>query len=267
VFDRCLVRWRLVPDRQPIATRSSDLLPVRREGVPAMLKIAHETEEQWGGLLMAWWGGDGAARVLAHDGDALLLERAVGGASLAEMARNGRDDEASRVICAVAAKLHAPRRQPPPELLPLPRWFEELEPAAARHGAILSRAAATARELLAEPRDVVVLHGDLHHGNVLGFGPRGWLAIDPKRLAGARGFEFANILRNPDLATATARGRLARQTTVISEAAGLERARLLKWVLAYAGLSAAWVLGGGGTPELDVAVAEIAASELAKCPR
>jgi streptomycin 6-kinase len=180
------------------------------------------------------------------------------------MARGGRDDEASRVMCAVAAKLHAPRGRPPPELLPLQRWFEELEPAAARHGGILRQAAAAARELLAEPQDLVVLHGDLHHGNVLDFGPRGWLAIDPKRLAGERAFEFANILRNPDCATATAHGRLARQASVVAEAAGIERARLLKWVLAYAGLSTAWLLGDGETPEHDVAVAEIAASELAK---
>jgi streptomycin 6-kinase len=264
VLDKYLVRWRLVPDGQPFTTHSSVLLPVRHEGVPAMLKIAHEAEERWGGLLMAWWKGEGAARVLAHGGDALLLERATGEASLAEMPRNGRDDEASRVICAVAAKLHAPRGRPPPELLPVHRWFEEPDPAAARHGCILRQAAATARELLAEPPDPVAPHGDLHHGNVLDFGPRGWLAIDPKRLVGERAFGFANILRNPDRATATAPGRLARQATVIAEAAGLERARLLKWVLAYAGLSAVWLLGDGEAPELDVAVAEIAASELAK---
>jgi streptomycin 6-kinase len=264
MFDEHLARWELVPDGEPITTRSSSLLPVRCGSVPAMLKIAREAEERWGGLLMAWWGGDGAARVRAQHGDVLLLERATGEASLVEMARNGRDDEASRIICAVAAKLHAPRARPRPELLPLQRWFRQLEPAAAWHGGILRRAAATARELLAEPREVVVLHGDLHHGNVLDFGPRGWLAIDPKRLAGERAFEFANILRNPDRETATAPGRLARQAAVIAEAAGLERARLLKWVLACAGLSAAWLLGDGETSELDVAVAEIAASELAK---
>jgi streptomycin 6-kinase len=100
---------------------------------------------------------------------------------------------------------------------------------------------------------------------VLDFGPRDWLAIDPKRLVGERGFEFANIFRNPDRATATAPGRLARQATVVAEAAGLERARLLKWVRADAGLSAAWLLGDGEAPELDLAAAEIAASELAKC--
>jgi streptomycin 6-kinase len=263
MFDDHLARWGLTPDGEPITTRSSRLLPVRRDGVPAMLKVATEAEERWGAGLMAWWGGEGAARVLAQEGDGLLLERAMGPASLVEMARSGRDDEASRIICAVAAKLHAPRDRPPPTLLPLPRWFRQLEPAASRHGGVLSRAAATARELLGEPREVAVLHGDLHHGNILDAGPRGWLAIDPKRLVGERGFDFANIFRNPDLEIATAPGRLARQATVVAEAAGLERRRLLKWVLAYAGLSAAWILGDGEEPALDLAVAELAAAELA----
>src|SRR3546814_5307028 len=105
------------------------------------------------------------------------------------MARNGRDDEAGRISCALAARRHAPRGKPLPELIPLSRWFTELWPAAAQHGGLLSTAAATARELLAEPQDVAVLHGDLHHENVLDAGPRGRLAIDPKRLAGERGFD------------------------------------------------------------------------------
>ncbi|MGL1446713.1 aminoglycoside phosphotransferase family protein, partial [Vibrio parahaemolyticus] len=39
---------------------------------------------------------------------------------------------------------------------------------------MLSRCAETARALLDDPREVGVLHGDLHHDNVLDFGPRGW---------------------------------------------------------------------------------------------
>ncbi len=251
-----------MPDGEPIITRSSRLLPVRFEGVPAMLKIAVEAEEKWGAALMVWWAGEGAVRVLAHEGDALLLERASGDGSLVEMARNGRDDEASRIICGVAANLHAPRTSPPPALLPLSHWFRELNPAASKYGGILVQAAATADELLAEPHDVVVLHGDIHHGNILDAGPRGWLAIDPKRLVGERVFDFANIFCNPDLEIAAKPGRLARQAQVVAEAGGLERVRLLKWVLAYAGLSAAWTLGEGEKPTLALAVAEVAASEL-----
>jgi streptomycin 6-kinase len=47
-----------------------------------MLKVAFNQEEREGSALMAWWNGDGAARVLAHDAEALLLERAQGSRSL-----------------------------------------------------------------------------------------------------------------------------------------------------------------------------------------
>jgi Aminoglycoside/hydroxyurea antibiotic resistance kinase len=41
--------------------------------------------------------------------------------------------------------------------------------------------------LAATQRDVAVLHGDMHHENVLKFSSRGWPAIDPKGLVGERG--------------------------------------------------------------------------------
>jgi len=261
-FDSYLARWDLTPDGEPIITRSSRLLPVRRGDVPAMLKIAVEAEEKRGAALMIWWNGEGAVRVLAHDAAALLLERACGDRSLVEMSRNGRDDEASRIICEVAATLHAPRSNPPPALIPLSHWFRELGPASAKYGGILDLAATIADGLLAEPHDVTVLHGDIHHGNILDAGGRSWLAIDPKGLTGERGFDFANIFCNPDPEIAAAPGRLARQAHLVAEAAVLDRARLLKWILAYAGLSAAWSINDGDDPMLALAVAQLAAREL-----
>jgi streptomycin 6-kinase len=263
MLDAYLAQWGLAPDGAPVATPTSILLPVIHDGAPAMLKIATEAEERRGTESMVWWGGDGAAPVLAHDGDALLMERAMGKGSLVEMARADRDDEASRILCAVASRLHAPRhRLRPPSLVPLTRWFAELEPAAARHGGLLSLAATAARKLLDEPCDVVVLHGDIHHDNILDFGPRGWLAIDPKHLVGERTFDFVNVLRNPDADIALRPGRFGRQVAVVAGAAGLDRTRLLEWTLAFTGLSAAWILGDGDEPALDLAVAELALAEL-----
>ena len=89
-----------------------------------------------------------------------------------------------------------------------------------------------------------------------------WLAIDPKGLIGDCAFDYANIFCNPDLAVATASGRLQRQAAVVSEAVGIEREHMLKWILAYAGLSASWMLADGDNAELPLAVAEIAAAEL-----
>src|SRR5262245_45562366 len=96
-----LARWHLVPDGEPIETPSSILRPVRRNGEPAMLKIPREEEERRGGHLMAWWEGDGAARVLARDDAALLIERVDGPRSLAAMVAQGHDDEATRILCDV----------------------------------------------------------------------------------------------------------------------------------------------------------------------
>ncbi|MBV9330238.1 MAG: 3'-kinase, partial [Alphaproteobacteria bacterium] len=166
---------------------------------------------------------------------------------------------------ATAAKLHAPRGKPPPDtLVPLNLWFRQLAPAAAREGGVLAKSDAAAKLLLSEPREICVLHGDLHHGNVLDFGARGWLAIDPKGLVGERGFEFTNLLRNPDAETALAPGRLARQVRVASAAARLEPARLLAWVLAYAGLGAVWSAVSGHDAKPGLENAEVAAAELGR---
>jgi len=266
VFKPWLAHWDLAPDGDAFSTpyTGSQLLPVRRDGAPAMLKIAHEPEERRGGGVMAWWDGQGAAQVLAHEGEALLLERAMGPGCLVRMAATD-DDGATRILCQAAAGLHAPRGVPPASLVPLGDWFAALAPAASRHGGVLEIAHTTAARLLADPRETVVLHGDLHHENVLDFGPRGWLAIDPKGLIGERGFDYANIFCNPDPLVAAPPERLRRQVKVVVEAAGLEPRRLLQWILAYAGLSAAWTLEDAKDREealAALAIAEIAAAEL-----
>lgn len=267
VFAPFLARWGLVPDGDPISTHAARLLPVRCRGEAAMLRIAIIDEAKDGGVLLDWWDGRGAARVLAMAGDALLIERAQGTRSLSEYARNGRDDEATRIICDVTAELHAPRAKPLPDLIPLETWFAALWPAAAARGGAFVRSAEVARTLLADPRDVGVLHGDIHHDNILDFGARGWLAIDPNRLCGERGFDYANLFCNPDLSdpsppVAVLAGIFQRRLARVAEHAKLERARLLQWILAWTGLSAAWYLDSGESAEIDLRVAELALAEI-----
>jgi streptomycin 6-kinase len=266
VYAPWLTRWRLEPDGEPFSTSyGSHLLPVVADGRPAMLKIAGGEEEENGGRLMAWWGGDGAADVLAAEGRAILLERLCGPRSLAAMARSGDDDEATRILCTTAGRLHAPRTQrPPAALVPLARWHRSLAASAGREGGPFAEAWSIAERLLAEPREVVVLHGDLHHDNVLDGGARGWLVIDPKGLIGERGFEFANLFRNPGSDVALAPGRLARQARIVAEAARLEHARLMDWVFTYAVLGAAWSLEDGRRAEAEAGlkVADIARAGL-----
>ena len=263
-FPPWLDRWRLSPDGAAFTTKfGSRLLPVSHRGEPAMLKIAVGEEEIRGGELMEWFGGVGAARVIAREGPALLMERLAGERSLSAMARDGRDDEATRILCRTAMALHAPRqRPPPPSLVPLDIWFAALEPVAANFGGTYEKAAVAARPLLAEPRDRVILHGDFHHDNVLDGGERGWLVIDPKGLIGDRAFEYANLFRNPDVDIALAPGRMRARARIVADEAGLDAGRLLRWILAYAGLGAAWSLQSGDDPTPGLAIAEAAARDL-----
>jgi streptomycin 6-kinase len=255
-------RWQLQPDGQAFETHSSLLMPVRYQGVAAMLKIAREQEEKFGGLLMCWWQGEGAAQVLAWHQDGILLERAQGRLSLAQMVRDGEDRQATAILCQVVARLHAPRAEPLPELIPLDQWFNSLWPAAQAHGGMLRLSATVAAELLTSPREQTVLHGDIHHDNVLDFAERGWLAIDPKRLYGERAFDYANIFCNPNYGIATDPDIFLCRVDQVCRLAGLERQRLLQWILAWAGLSAAWFMEDGEAADIDFRVAEQAARAL-----
>jgi streptomycin 6-kinase len=261
-FKHWLVRWKLTPDGSAVTTRfGSQLLPVVWRGQRAILKIAGHEEERRGGKLMEWYGGTGAARVLAREGDALLLERLLGKRSLSDMARRGQDDDATRILCRTAIALHAPREQAAPTgLIRLETWFRALETAASQHGGTFATCAGVARSLLADQREAVVLHGDVHHDNVLDGGVRGWLVIDPKGLVGERGFEYANLFRNPDLTIALAPGQMQRRAQIVAQEADLDGRRLLDWVVAYAGLGAAWSLEDGDDPRPGLAIAEHAAA-------
>jgi streptomycin 6-kinase len=268
IFNHYLNQWNLVPDGDPIITNTSRLLPVIYKGSSAMLKIAISEEERSGAALMIWWDGEGAARIFKHENDTILMERAIGNRSLVSIANAGQDDEASKIICEVVAKLHAKNKKPlPSTLVSLSTWFRSLHFAAIEQGGIFTQVSSIAEELLKNPQDIVVLHGDIHHQNILDSGSHGWIAIDPKGLLGERGFDYANIFCNPDWEVAASPGRLARQATIVAETAGLERSRLIKCIFAYAGLSAAWSLEDGDSPDLVLTIASLSKAEIEKFNR
>ncbi|MFD4422971.1 aminoglycoside phosphotransferase family protein [Agromyces sp. NPDC058484] len=241
-----LRRWRLRLDGDPRTTASSTLMPVLTQALePAMLKIAHADEEQRAAELLARFDGRGVARVLRRSGSALLLERATGSRDLVRMVGAGLDDEATRIICAAASTIHAASDRvlggdDPLPLVELRTWFQHLFALADDLGPLHRRGAEFAAALLDDPRDEVVLHGDLHHGNVLDFGERGWLAIDPKGLFGEAAFDYCNLLCNPSHERALEPGRLERRFRVVVEESGLEPRRFGRWLVAWCALSSTW---------------------------
>ena len=261
-MNRTMAEWDLVNDGEISVVGNSLLQPVLSEGRRAMLKVPLNKEEQRGFRLLACWDGRAAVNVFRYDAHALLMERAVGERSLKDMVFSGREEEANRIICSVVEQLHAHVCAILTDLVPLPVWFRSLESAAGREGGFFVRGVAVAKELLAAPRDPVALHGDIHYGNILDGGPRGWLVIDPKGLAGERGFDYANIFCNPDLTVAGSPERLQKQVLLIAEWARIDVQRLLQWIIAWAALSASWMLEDGIDPVLPITVGEMAEKEL-----
>lgn len=233
-----------------------------------MLKVSTETEEQNGHRLLRWWDGEGAARLLAHEGPAILIERA-GGPSLRQRSAEGDDDACTTILCQVLQQLHRPRSAPPDDLVCLRRWFADLLQARPALPPWLEQCRLLAMAVLEEEQEVRPLHGDLHHDNVLDFGARGWLAIDPKRLLGDRAFDYTTLFSNPDLCgpgirVATRPERFAARLQQVSALAGLERTRLLRWIAASMALSAVWFRDDGDPADIDEAVARMALEALAE---
>jgi streptomycin 6-kinase len=116
-------------------------------------------------------------------------------------------------------------------------------------------------ELLGSMSEQVLLHGDLHHYNILAAERQPWLAIDPKGVVGEPAYEVGALMRNQlpqPLAGAEASRFIARRLDQLAEELGLDRARLHGWTLAQAVLSAWWSVedhGYGG--ESAIALAQL----------
>src|SRR5690606_5307103 len=107
---------------------------------------------------------------------------------------------------------------------------------------LVERAETLFDELLGSEDEWVVLHGDLHHYNILTAPREPWLAIDPKGVIAVPAFEASAFVRNPfDLARAgDVRSLLRRRIDQLADHLGIDRERI--WGLALAGwvLSAWW---------------------------
>jgi streptomycin 6-kinase len=212
------------------------------------------------------YDGNGMCRLIVADVGklALLVERLRPGEMLLDTA--ARDDEAAtRIGAQVMQRLWRSLDDlPNPSLFrPLAEWFQAFPRHRAAYGgpgpfpaAILERAEAVTRDLLASVPRTVLLHGDLHHYNVLSAERAPWLAIDPKGMLGDPGYEIGPFLLNPRGAPKSA-AVLRRRLDIFAEELGYDWERLRSWGIAHAVLSACWIAEGfGGGWQDAIAMAE-----------
>lgn len=98
-------------------------------------------------------------------------------------------------------------------------------------------------DLLASMSEPVVLHGDLHHFNILAAERQPWLAIDPKGVVGEPEYETGALLRNPTpyiLSDPQPGATFARRVRQLADELDFDPKRIRDWAVAQAVLSAWW---------------------------
>ena len=245
-----LSAWDLSNPQLLTQTMTSHIYTVTQGAETVILKLlsASETEEQRGAAALRCFGGRGVVSLLRSDENAHLMEYASGD-ELVTLVQRGEDEAATKIIAQVIQQIHSvPQEASFEGLLGLDQWFGELfnKAEADRQADIHSiyvRSASLAKRLLADPRDVRVLHGDIHHRNIRQ-SPRGWLAFDPKGLFGERTYDCANTLCNPPIPELVHNEkRLLINAAILADTLAIDLSRVLEYTYAYACLNASqWVL-------------------------
>ncbi|WP_127589123.1 aminoglycoside phosphotransferase family protein [Paenibacillus koleovorans] len=203
------------------------------------------------------YAGHGGVRVLDADESwgVAVLEGVVPGTPLSTI----EDDErATAVFCEVFRRLHSQdlpvdgvfptllqhfaameryrlkRVEDKPQETPLPeKWVETAEVYLA--------------DLLASTQEpLLLLHGDLHHYNLLLRGENQWMVIDPKGVVGDVHFETIQYLLNFEDRGGDRESLLLRRIAMMADRLGLDPQRIAMWGVARGVLEACWTLEDGG---------------------
>ena len=192
------------------------------------------------------YDGAGMVKLLAGDVDlgAMLLERLMPGTSLSSL---GDDERATSVAAQVMRQLWRP---PPPEhqFPTVSDWASGLENLRERFAGttgpisapLVEKAETLFSELIGTMGAPVLLHGDLHHDNILSAVREPWLAIDPKGVVGEAEYEVGAFVRNRLLTGPKPEMLLARRVDQFVDELGFVRERIVGWSLAQTVLSAWW---------------------------
>ncbi len=241
---------------------------VRSDGLDVVLKVGFPSAEFSSEMeALRLYDGHGIVQLLEADPErgAMLLEYLKPGTPLSSLTD---DEEATSIAAAVMSQLWRPA--------PIEHQFPTVATWASGLGrlrkqfdgttgplpaALVERAEALFTELLASASEPVLLHGDLHHDNIVRAERQPWLALDPKGLVGEPAYEVGALLRNqlPEPLTLSNGGRiLARRLDQLAEELNPDRERLRAWGVAQAVLSAWWSIEDHGYGwEPAIACAEV----------
>lgn len=175
------------------------------------------------------FSGHGAIDVIDFDGalSALLLQRARPGHPLSTLTDDRR---ATEIFGSVVQRLHPTLVTGDHESLQehcaaIGRYQQTLTPAGPLPRSWLHRAVEYLNSLVSSTDHPVLLHGDLHHANILRHQDE-WVCIDPKGIIGDLHFEVFQYLLNHPNRQGDADIVLARRMAMVTERLGLDAQRI-----------------------------------------
>ena len=221
-----------------------------------MLKLSKNAGEV---RALRQYNGEGFIRVIEADKEAFLLERAMPGRPLSELVRQGKDEEACHIWCDVVEKLQSQpdTKEDFPSIESLAKDFN------GPHHTLPHDLITEAREgmdtLLKSQSKPILLHGDLHHDNILYDEERGWLAIDQQGYKGESAYEVGTFFRNPREYPELCLNPeiIKRRLEIICERLGFDRKRMVAWGFCQAILAAIWSVEDGENPEWALNTAKV----------
>ena len=212
------------------------------------------------------FAGEGAVHLLEWDAGAgaMLLERIRPGSNIKSL----EEEEAVVAVAAVMGRLHRPADTPYP-FPTVQDWGKGFQRLRDRFAGgcgplpadLVDEGDKVFAELANSMDSAVLLHGDLHHENVLASDRQSWLAIDPQGVIGEPAYELGAFLRNPlpeMLEWTNLKAVMARRVDLLAYMLGFDKRRIAGWGFAQAVLSAIWSLedhGSGWESALTAAAA------------
>ncbi len=187
--------------------------------------------------------GRGVVEVLDQTDGALLIERAITGHSLKEFFSN-REDEAIAITIKVIKKLYSLPKINQKGFLTINDWLATLDKPCEQLGQSLIKARTLRDELLNTTDAPILLHGDLHHDNILAH-DNNWKVIDPKGVIGELSYEVGCFIRNPldDLPSHPDSLKIiTNRINAFSKNLNLDPDRIAKWCFVQGVLATVWAL-------------------------
>lgn len=194
-------------------------------------------------LTLKAFAGFGTVKVLLENDGMILLERAVSGVSLKSYFPE-KDNDAIQITGECLKQLH---QAPIPSALDLPHindWLIVLNKNLDIPIDTLHKARRLRDELIASSTKAVLLHGDLHHDNILHNG-NSWAVIDPKGVIGESAYDIAAFIRNPIpelLEHHNALSIIDNRINQFAKTFKLLKQRIINWCYVQAVLAWVWAL-------------------------